>query len=146
MKKFSKSVTLAAVAVAALVQQVNAQQVDQPPFVVANGSTSNLPVSQVVIDTSVQKDIAIKWTVQLNGAGTEIMGLRFCPSVDGILPSAHPPSWTLAIAANGATPVIVQTNFTMSGYRFLHLCYMTNGSAGQLATNTVSYYVKRGAP
>lgn len=144
MKKLVSILTLAsalfAVSVQAQVQTVN--------FLVNNGVTSNFPPAVCVIDCSSQKDVAVKWTFNLGGAGTEVMGLRFQPSMDGTLPTvpATSVSTVLANAANGATPVIIQTNIATAGYRFLHVYYVTNGNATFFLTNQLDSFVKRNAP
>lgn len=147
MKKFYKLSTLAAFAVFALVQHADSQVlVTTPTFAITNGITQTLQTLGTVpsaIDCSKQRNIAIKWTVQLGGAGTEVQGLRLQPSVDATLPSAPASSlgFVLAIAANGTTPVIVQTNFDTLGYRYLIPYYMTNGNATYYSTNTIEYLV-----
>ncbi len=84
----------------------------------------------------------------MNGAGTEVHGVRFIGLAD---PAVRPTTPTLgdgfsmAIAANGTTPVIVQTNFNCKGYSRLDCYYLTNGTAG-LATNFFKYAVKANAP
>ena len=149
MKTVLKVLTLAAIAVFAQVQQAKAQTlVPTPTFAITNGITQTLQTLGTVptaIDCSKQRNIAIKWSVQLGGAGTELQGLRFQPSVDGTLPSAPASSlgFVLAIAANGATPVIVQTNFDTLGYRYLIPYYMTNGNATYYSTNTIEYLVNK---
>lgn len=140
--------TLAAALFAAQVQPVQAQTVDVGPIVVYNSVTTNLAgLGYLVIDCSAQRNVAIKWTLQLNGAGTEVHGVRLFPSNDGVLPSSPTlaTGYSMAIAANGTTPVIVTTNFDSLGYRYLVGGYITNGTAG-LATNTFNYFVKRNAP
>ena len=147
MKKILSALTLAAALVAVSVQQASAQ-VESRSFVVAAGATTNVTAGLLSLDCSSQRNVALKWTFNLNGAGTEVMGLRLIPSVDGTLPST--PSlatgYSLAVAANGTTPVTVQTNFDTLGYRYLHITWMTNGSGGQIVTNQVDNFIKRNAP
>lgn len=151
MKTVLKVLTLAAIVVFAQVQSVKAQLVTATPtpIVVYNSVTTNLAgISPgIVIDCSSQRNVAVKWTVQLNGAGTEVHGVRLFPSMDGTLPSTPTlaTGYSMAIAANGTTPVIVNTNFDTLGYRYLVGGYLTNGTAG-LATNTIDYFVKKNAP
>lgn len=119
-------------------------------YVVTNSMTTNFSSTlgnTVAIDCSGQRNVAIKWTLTLGGAGTEVHGVRFLPSVDGTVPSSPTlaTGYSMAIAANGTTPVTVQTNFDVLGYRYLLISYLTNGTA-QPATNTISYYIKRNAP
>ena len=117
-------------------------------FVVAAGVTTNVAATVIPIDCSSQRNMALKWTFNLNGSGTEVIGMRIFPSLDGTVPSA--PSlgtgYSLAVAANGTTPVTVQTNFDTLGFRYLYVCYITNGSSGQILTNSLDYYIKRNAP
>lgn len=141
MKNILTGLTLAAIVVFASVQHVKAQAAETFTFNVLGGVTSNLANQAAqAIDVSNMKNVAIKWTVNLTGAGTEVMGIRFQPSVDGTLPSTPAVlGYQMAIAANGATPVIVQTNFDVVGYRYLIPYYMTNGNATLTATNTLKW-------
>ena len=146
IKKLFAVVTLAAAVVAASVQHAEAQLVGPTTTVVNANVTSNAPVGVVTIDCRGQQNIPIKWTVNLGGAGTETMGIRFHPSTDGsTLPTtpttAH--GFVMAVAANGTTPVIVQTNFATLGYPFLHLYYATNGNASQVMTNKIEYWISK---
>jgi hypothetical protein len=145
MKRFLKVLTLAAAAIVAQVQSVNAQLVG--PFsvdVVAN-VTSNTPLGVVTIDCRGQQNVAIRWTVQLGGAGTEIMGVRFQPSADASALATTPAvlGYQMAIAANGTTAVNVTTNFATLGYPFLHLYYATNGNASSVMSNRFNYWVSK---
>ncbi len=150
MKKILSIITLAAALFAVSVQHVQAQLVDYTPtpFVVYNSVASNLPVASISIDCTAQQNIAVEWTLQMNGAGTEVHGIRFIGIAE---PGVRPTTPTLAdgfymaTAANGTTPVIVQTNFNVKGFSRLDCYYMTNGTA-QLATNSVKAWVKRNAP
>lgn len=153
MKTVFQILSLAAIVAFASVQQSQAQVVavnGGSPIVVYNSVTTNLAgLGYIVIDCSAQRNVTVKWTLQLNGAGTEVHGIRLFPSNDpnSALPSAPTlaTGYMLAIAANGTTPVIVQTNFDTLGYRYLVGGYITNGTAG-LATNNLEYAVKRNAP
>lgn len=141
MKPFLTSLMLAATVVVA-----QAQLVELSPVVVAANVTSNTPVGVVTIDCRGQQNVAVQWTLALSGSGTEVMGLRFQPSADGsTLPSTPSISqaYTMAIAANGATPVVVSTNFATLGYPFVHLYYATNGNATRTMTNTIKYWVSK---
>jgi hypothetical protein len=115
---------------------------------VAAGVTTNVAETVVPIDCSAQRNVALKWTFNLNGSGTEVIGLRLFPSIDGTVPSSPTlaTGFSMAIAANGTTPVTVQTNFDALGYRYLYVCYITNGSSGQILTNKLDYYFKKNAP
>ncbi len=153
MKTVLKALTLAAIAVFALVQQSKAQsKVVTPTFAITNAVTQTLQTLGTVpeaIDCGSQRNVAIKWTTVLGGAGTELIGLRFVPSIDGTLPStpdATASTFRMVIAANGTTPVIVQTNFDTLGYRYLLPYYLTNGNATYYSTNTIEYLVKKNAP
>ncbi len=141
MKTFITSLMLAVAAVAA-----QAQLVSLTPVVIAASASSNVTQGVITIDCRGQQNIPIKWTSKLGGAGTEVQGLRFHPSVDGTaLPSsptaAH--GFVMAIAANGTTPVIVQTNFATLGFPFLHLYYGTNNNATYANTNTIEYWISK---
>lgn len=144
MKKILSILTLAAAACAVQVQA----QIQTQNFLVNNGVTSNFPPAVAKLDVSASKDVAIKWTFNLGGAGTEVCGLRFVPSIDDVLPTTPATSlgYVLASAANGATPVILQTNFSVTGYRYLHVYYVTNGNATFFLTNQIDSFVKRNAP
>lgn len=146
LKKLFAVVTLAAAVVAASVQHAEAQLVGPTTVTVAANVTSNVPMGVVTIDCRGQQNIPIKWTVNLGGAGTETMGLRFHPSTDGsTLPTtpttAH--GFVMATAANGTTAVVVQTNFATLGFPFLHLYYATNGNASVAMTNKLEYWVSK---
>lgn len=148
IKSVLSILTLAAALFAASVQPAKAQIVDVSPIIVYNSVTTNLAgLGYLVIDCSAQRNVAIKWTLQMGGAGTEVHGVRLFPSNDGTLPSSPTlaTGYSMAIAANGTTAVTVHTNFDTLGYRYLVGGYLTNGTA-QLATNTFSYFVKRNAP
>ena len=141
MKTFITLITLAATVVVA-----QAQLVELPVVEVVANVTSNAPVGVVTLDCRGQQNVAVQWTLALSGAGTEIMGLRFQPSADGATLPTSPSagqSYTMAIAANGATPVIVTTNFATLGYPFVHLWYATNGSATRVMTNSIKYWVAK---
>lgn len=151
MKNLLSILTLAAAVCAVSVQPVSAQTVEATPTggaVIYNSVASNLPVSTVTIDCSGQKEVAVQWTLTLNGAGTDVHGIRFIPICEpGTRPSTPTlaDGFSMAIAANGTTPVIVATNFTVKGWTRLDCYYMTNGTAA-LATNVVKYRVKKNAP
>jgi hypothetical protein len=146
IKKLIAVVTLAAAVVAASVQHAEAQLVGPTTVVVNANVTSNAPVGVVTIDCRGQQNIPIKWTVNLAGAGTEVMGVRFQPSADGSTLPTTPTAaygYTMAIAANGTTPVVVTTNFATLGFPFLHLYYATNGNATYAMTNKFEYWVSK---
>jgi len=141
MKTFITLLTLALAVVAG-----QAQLVELTPFEVVANVTSNVPMGVVTLDCRGQQNVAVRWTVQLGGAGTELMGLRFQPSADAVaLPTTPAASqgYTMIIAANGATAVNVTTNFATLGYPFLHLYYATNGNATFVMTNTLKYWVAK---
>lgn len=141
MKAFLASIMLAATAVVA-----QAQLVELSPVVVNANVTSNTPVGVVTIDCRGQQNVALQWTVNLSGSGTEVMGLRFQPSADGATLPTTPStaqSYVLAIAANGTTPVTVTTNLATLGYPFVHLYYATNGNASNRMTNQFKYWVAK---
>ena len=141
MKRFITLLTLALAVVAG-----QAQLVTLAPVVIAPSGTSNVTQGVVTIDCRGQQNVAIKWTTKLAGAGTELQGLRFQPSADGsVLPTTPTASlgYVVANAANGATAVIVTTNFATLGYPFLHLYYATNGNATYHSTNTLEYWVSK---
>jgi hypothetical protein len=145
MKNITRYLTLVAAALAAPLQaQVT---VVAPTAVIYNSVTSNLPVSSVTIDCSKQQNIAVEWTIQCNGAGTDLCGISFYGlAVPGSRSSAPiNTGFMMAVAANGTTPVIVSTNFDTKGFSRLDVGYITNGVAG-LLTNTIRYTVKRNAP
>lgn len=144
MKKVLSILTLATALFAVQVHaQVLANAHGNSVINVLGGVTSNLPPSLCVIDCSASRNVAVKWTLQLGGAGTEVSGLRFIPSVDGTIPSvpALGTGFYIANAANGTTAVTVQTNFDTLGYRYLVGYYITNGTAGSVLTNTIDYLV-----
>lgn len=148
MKNILTILTLAAAVVVASVQTASAQIADAGTAVIFNSVTSNHPVGTISIDCSKQQNVALQWTLTLNGAGTEVHGVRFVGITEpGVRPSS--PSladgYYMAIAANGTTPVIVATNFNTKGFSRLDCTYMTNGTAA-LATNNVKYWFKRNAP
>ena len=141
MKKFLTLLTLALAVVAG-----QAQLVELPAVEVVANVTSNTPVGVVTLDCRGQQNVAVQWTLALSGAGTEIMGLRWQPSADGVTLPTTPSAgqmYTMAIAATGATPVIVTTNFATLGYPFIHLYYATNGSATRVMTNSIKYWVAK---
>ena len=141
MKKFLTLLTLALAVVAG-----QAQLVELPAVEVVANVTSNTPVGVVTLDVRGQQNVAVQWTLALSGAGTEIMGLRWQPSADGVTLPTTPSTgqmYTMAIAANGATPVIVTTNFATLGYPFIHLYYATNGSATRVMSNSIKYWVAK---
>lgn len=150
MKNSFRILALAVAVVAASVQHsvaqtpVDANYGTHANYKVAASATTNVAVNTVVVDCGQQENVAIKWTFYLGGAGTDVCGVRFFPSIDGTLPTTPTlaTGYSMAIAANGATPVIVQTNFSTLGYRYLHLSYITNGAA-QLMTNNFSYVVTK---
>lgn len=152
MKNILTILALAASLFAASVQ-LQAQAIAPAPadgsgVVVYNSVATNLALGLVSIDCSKQQNVAISWTLQLNGAGTEVHGVRFIGVAD---PSVRPTTPTLAdgfsmaIAAAGTAQVNVQTNFNVKGYSRLDCYYLTNGTAG-LATNWFKYSVKANAP
>ncbi len=151
MKHILTILALAASLFAASVQQSAAETlVDVAPagVVVYNSVTTNNPVGTISIDCSKQQNIGVQWTVQMNGSGTEVHGVRFVGIVEpGVRPSTPTlaDGFSMAIAANGTTPVIVSTNFNVKGFARLDLYYSTNGTA-QLATNWFKYSVKPNAP
>lgn len=149
MKHLLRIVTLAA-AMFAVGSQAQTK-ITNPTFAITNNITQTLQTLgtvPTVIDCGAQRNVAIKWTTQLGGAGTEVIGIRFIPSIDATLPSTPTLAggYYMAIAANGTTPVIVQTNFDTLGYRYLLPYYLTNGNATYYSTNTLEYLVKRNAP
>ena len=119
------------------------------PWTEAASGTSQSNLTTVTIDCGAQRNVAVQWTFNLNGAGTSINGLRFLPSLDPSLPAETTVTlsmgYVMAIAANGTTAVTVKTNFDTLGYRYLVLAYSTNGNA-QISTNALSYLVKPRAP
>lgn len=125
-----------------------AQLITVPRYVVAPSAATNHATTAIVLDCSAQQNMVVKWTLQLGGAGTEVMGLRFIPSIDNTLPSTPTLAggFVLAIAANGATAVTVQTNFNVQGYRYLIGYYTTNANATFNLTNDIVAFVKRNAP
>jgi hypothetical protein len=141
MKRFLTLLTLALAVVAGQAQLVSLSTV-----VVAANVTSNTPMGVITLDVRGQQNVAVQWTVNLSDTGTETMGIRFQPSADGAAlpttPSAAQ-SHIMAIAANGATPVIVTTNFATLGYPFVHLYYVTNGNASRTMTNSFKYWVNK---
>jgi len=145
MKKFMQIIALAAAVVAAQVQPAKAQLVGPVSVDVVANVTSNTPVGVVTLDCRGQQNVAVKWTVQLGGAGTEIMGVRFQPSADGSALATTPAvlGYQMAIAANGTTAVTVTTNFATLGYPFLHLYYATNGNASSVMSNRFTYWVSK---
>lgn len=141
MKKFLTLLTLALAVVAG-----QAQLVELTPIEVVANVTSNTPMGVMTIDCRGQQNVAVQWTLALSGSGTEVMGLRFQPSADGATLPTTPSTgqmYTMAIAANGATPVVVNTNFATLGYPFIHLYYITNGNASRVMTNTFKYWVAK---
>ena len=141
MKKFLTLLTLALAVVAG-----QAQLVELPAVEVVANVTSNTPMGVVTLDVRGQQNVAVQWTLALSGAGTEIMGLRWQPSADGVTLPTTPSTgqmYTMAIAATGATPVIVTTNFATLGYPFIHLYYATNGSATRVMSNSIKYWVAK---
>ena len=149
MKKFLSILTLVATVAVASIQYAAAQVASSGQVIVNANVTSNFNnVGAITIDCSAQRNVQIKWTLQLGGAGTEVMGTRWFPSMDGTTPTtptlAH--GYYIAVAANGQTAVTVQTNFDTLGARFLVGGFVTNGNATQVLTNTFDYFVKRNAP
>lgn len=150
MKKVLSILTLAAAVVAVSVQQAYAQYIDSGLFTVASAATSNfagITNGTFSIDVGGQRNVAIRWTVQLSGAGTEVSGIRWLPSIDGVAPTSQAlnTGYYMAVAANGATPVTVHTNFDALGYRFLVGAWCTNGTSGQTLTNRIEAFMSRGA-
>lgn len=142
---------LVAAVVAALIQPAKAQQ--SPPTVstilINANVTSNTPVGTFAIDCRRQQNVAVGWEFELGGSGTEVMGLRFVGSAypDKIATSPTlAEGFSMAIAANGANTVRVNTNFNVKGWPYLHCYYITNGNASAALTNRISYWVKPNAP
>ena len=107
------------------------------PSVLNAGAVSNT-VSWIAIPKSGSLAIQATFNTSTN-VGTELVGFRFRPSVDGTNLSTAV-SFDLVAAANGVTNVTMTTNFgpsALEGYSYLVLSRMTNGTAGTLTNKGV---------
>ena len=154
MKTITTSIIAAAALFAAAVQaQIT---VDLGSFVVSsNAVVTNLAVGTLSIDCSKQQNIAVEWTVTPSQAGvTAVQGLY----MTGIAVPGHRATdssltelgYIMRIAAaTGPTPVVVVTNFNVSGFSRLDVVTISNVTSGGVAanyTNQIRYSVKRNAP
>ena len=144
MKK--QIITILAGALFALAAQAQ-NIITLPTAVIYNSVNSNMPANTLAIDCSKQQNIAVEWTLTINGAGTDACTLSFYPqAIPGTRATTpHINGFEMTIAANGTTPVVVCTNFAVKGWARLDVGVMNNGVAG-LATNVIKYAVKPNAP
>jgi hypothetical protein len=150
MKNLLRILVLAAAVVAAQVQ-LQAQTVTIPSdgtwLTVAANTTSNLPVGTVSIDVSGQRNVAIEWTVALNGTDVTNVGCVFIPiPISGQRPSAVTTAYGMMMTrlSSGTSPICIVTNFDTLGFSRLDLLYVTNNSATMVLSNQFRYFVKKG--
>ena len=145
MKILRATFIIAAIAAAFVLVPAKAQLTPATTTtIIVNAATvSNTPIGLLTIDVRRQRNIAIKWSSELSGSGSDTNGLRFFPSVDGSTLPTTPSLATgyyISTLANGTTRVDITTNFDTLGYPYLMLAYITNGSAAQVLTNRISWW------
>lgn len=107
---------------------------------------SNL-ASKPFIDCRGQKSVAVEWVCKHSGTATAVEGAAFFPSLDGTTWATNNAiHYDFVITPSSGNQVRWLTNFTVNGYPFLILAYITNIDADTYSTNTIRYFIKPNAP
>lgn len=120
--------------------QYNTELLSGLPATVASGATSNLTSN---LDVRKQANTALMFKFANGGTNTQNVTLTFTQSVDGST-YADAPTFTWVVAAQGNTnSYAVSTNFATTGYGYLRLKSIANGSGDTITVTSIAYSLKK---
>lgn len=97
-----------------------------------------------VIDCTLQKDALVGFINQMSTSATDNQTIAYSRSVDGI--NYGTTLFSVALAPTASAKSIQFTNLASNGGGFIKINWVTNAAATGIATNTLQYAVKIGAP
>jgi hypothetical protein len=108
-------------------------------------STASTAYASTVMNLSRQREVPILISVKSDRTNDLTMTFHFDVSVDGSTWfTNHTSPYSVSVAANGTTAVVVATNVVNGGFGYMRLGYVNNLNGTAVLTNlNVQYGIKR---